>query len=284
MQNNQENRIGRLAKPLSLPGFQTSKSNLFYALRRTFKRYSPLKDYLNEKFPKIVNDKNQTYTLLEILQLIETIVTKEKLYDDRNPCIIICDEDLSKALKVKCTITSDVQFHVSKQLLISCCKKCHIQIMKKQARITDRKIIHPPRWASYTSTAIIAARNTKDEKPNGELRQIYPNLREFIIKYKKIPEDTELFNEIDIRRTIMKYIRDDEDRILINNDSSIAVIKNTPLEKALGVNAFDLHQLASLVQHQTMPKEIIESEKSKNTRQEDSIPEEILNFIMDINE
>ena len=59
---------------------------------------------------------------------------------------------------------------------------------------------------------------------------------------------------------------------------------NKPLEKALGVNAFDLHQLASLVQHQTMPKEIIESEKSKNTRQEDSIPEEILNFIMDINE
>ncbi len=277
--SNIQKRFSRIAPPSTIPGFLVGKSNLFYALRRTFRRYSTLKDYLHKKFPKIVNEKNETYTLLEILELLETIVRKEHLYDERNPCIVICDEDLAKALKVKYTLTADVRFYVAKQLLISCCKKCHIKLTDKQVRITDARILHPPRWSSETATAIIAAKNTKEVKPIGELKKIKQKLRQFMITYNKLPENTELFTWENIRNTILRYFEDNDDTIYINNNRTIAVIKNTPLEEALEVNALDLDQLRSLIQHQTIEQEKIEKEKPKNTPETDLIPEEIYNFI-----
>jgi len=79
----------------------------------TFKEGSPLKDYIQKKRHTLID----CYTLVEILTILKEIIRDEGMYDRRNPALILCDNDLEKALNMKALHITEVREQVSSQLL-----------------------------------------------------------------------------------------------------------------------------------------------------------------------
>ena len=73
--------------------------------RYRFKPQSKLKEYLFNK----TNVKRSYYMLIEIMKNLKLIVRSEKLFDFKNPSIIMCDSDLEIALNVKDLHVTGVQ-------------------------------------------------------------------------------------------------------------------------------------------------------------------------------
>ena len=82
--------------------------------RYRFKPESKLKEYLYIK----TNIKRSYYMLVEILEDLKVIVRSEKLYDPKNPSIIMCDPDLEIALNMKDLHVTEVREQILKQLTL----------------------------------------------------------------------------------------------------------------------------------------------------------------------
>ena len=82
--------------------------------RYRFKPQSKLKDYLFMK----MKVKRSYYMLMEIMENLKVIVRSEKLYDPKNPSIIMCDSDLEIALNVKDLHIIEVRAQILKQLTL----------------------------------------------------------------------------------------------------------------------------------------------------------------------
>jgi hypothetical protein len=52
-----------------------------------FKRQVPLQNFIFQKGPT-----KDSYSLAEILTVLKNVITSEKLYDDKNPYIILCSK------------------------------------------------------------------------------------------------------------------------------------------------------------------------------------------------
>ena len=63
----------------------------------SFKQDSELKSYIKLKTGII----KIFFTLGEIIAILRTIIKEEKQYDERNPALIICSEELKLVLKCK---------------------------------------------------------------------------------------------------------------------------------------------------------------------------------------
>ena len=55
--------------------------------------------------------------LMEILEDLKVIVRSEKLYDPKNPSIIMCDPDLEIALNMKDLHVTEIRDQILKQLV-----------------------------------------------------------------------------------------------------------------------------------------------------------------------
>ena len=72
-------------------------SKMFFDTIVSFKPNSQLKRYIQLK-TKITKT---FFTLGEVTAILQTIIEQEKQYDERNPAVIICSEELKLALKYK---------------------------------------------------------------------------------------------------------------------------------------------------------------------------------------
>ena len=75
---------------------------------------SKLKKYLFNK----TNVKRSYYMLIEIMKNLKLIVRSEKLFDFKNPSIIMCDSDLEIALNVKDLHVTEIRDQILKQLIL----------------------------------------------------------------------------------------------------------------------------------------------------------------------
>ena len=82
--------------------------------RYRFKPLSKLREYLFIK----TKVKRSYYMLMEILEDLKVIVRSEKLYDPKNPSIIMCDPDLEIALNMKDLHVTEVREQILKQLTL----------------------------------------------------------------------------------------------------------------------------------------------------------------------
>ena len=82
--------------------------------RYRFKPDSKLREYLFMK----TKVKRSYYMLVEILEKLKVILRSEKLYDLKNPSIIMCDSDLEIALNMKDLHVTEIRHHILKQLTL----------------------------------------------------------------------------------------------------------------------------------------------------------------------
>ena len=242
-----------LAEPTAIPGFLVGKENdLYYTLQRKFRKYSPLKAYLSEKYPKQVNTSRQLYTLYEILELIEKIVDNEKLYDENNPGMIIGNMDFAGGLNTGLILTSDVHKFVIKQLHLTKTSKEYLEKDEPNTKphSEGHAWAHLPRWASDEATMVKAIKATTITTDDYRLWDVKPKLREFIQAQENYKHRDGLFRFEDIIRTTLKTIREKKYTKFDDYNHTTVMITGDLLKDALGVTTFDQTQLISLLQYQ----------------------------------
>ena len=78
----------------------------------SFEEGSILKVYIERK--SLIS--KTFYVIGEVLAILKTVIIKEKLYDERNPCIVLCSQELGKALDRKALHISELTEHIMSQI------------------------------------------------------------------------------------------------------------------------------------------------------------------------
>ena len=86
-------------------------------LERVFVPRSPLREYLNRKFPPHNFSNRETFYLNEILLLLQDAIGGDRLYVESNPSLIICDQALGVALDLDYFYLRHLREMVKRQLV-----------------------------------------------------------------------------------------------------------------------------------------------------------------------
>jgi hypothetical protein len=135
------NDVSQMRFPLELPDFSkpTTPETIFedqnaFTKPRFFQIQCPLKDYLQGKCLQVSFQSSKT-TLNAVLTGLKEVISREKLYDPQNACIVVCDSLLEFALNVKSLHISEVKNFVLKRLVTA---------VDLPSPWPDRKTRHPP--------------------------------------------------------------------------------------------------------------------------------------------
>ena len=78
----------------------------------TFKENAPLKNYILNKRPST----GESLTLAEVLTILKEIIRDEGMFDMKNPAVILCDQNLEKALNMRALHVTEIRDIVYSQL------------------------------------------------------------------------------------------------------------------------------------------------------------------------
>ena len=241
-----------IAAPTTIPGFIIGNENdPYYDRKRTFLQNSKVKQYLQKKYPETITESQRTYTLREILKLIESTVEKENLYHRDNPELIIGDEEFETAFGPRLMMTTDVHHLVSRQM------KTNINRRENGPDLGDPNKIQPrylPKWATEQATAIKSAREADISTIIDEDLKVSKKLSELMNEQNNYKEPREIFNLSEILDTLLRCLRNKNMAQKETMNTLAVTITDRTLQDALGVTALDVRQLVSLAQHQTERK------------------------------
>lgn len=77
-----------------------------------YKKAAPIKTYIQN----ITKRKEEITTLEEIINIFKAVIRTEKLYDHRNPAVIICSEAMATALNTRTIHMTEIRSTILKQL------------------------------------------------------------------------------------------------------------------------------------------------------------------------
>ena len=166
-----------------LEGFVTTKDkDPFYTRRRFLKPKSPLKTYIETLCPEYTKDRD-TYTLIEILGIIKSEIEENEMFDKRNPFVAVLDDDLSEALQIEHILTSNIQFAVTRQLLLT--PEEYANTMGDDSIVephpkAEKQTLFAPSWASMNSTAYKAQMALSIDR-RGQYYEYKPAMRKALL-------------------------------------------------------------------------------------------------------
>ena len=174
----------------------------------------------------------QFYTINEILCTLKTVIEKEKLYDNLNPSIIYCSEELEKSFNMKCIFKDQVRKLLASQL---CCV------------------------ISSSSSPEQLSKDDTNNKIKQIIEEISQNKITFYLKYNLlrvteiIQPNSFVFTCSQIWKLINKYIKIYSATLLDNRNLKVVMCSENLLGIALGVNNFYYGQLGHLILNQLIP-------------------------------
>lgn len=211
----------------------------------TFKPSAPLKTFLQQKLTVVRN----FYTLRELLLILNRIIRDEMMYDQQNPCIILCSPLLEKTLNMKALHFCEIPELVIKQLYClteKLQKDCHMHLQKNpQLKIQDSDECKSDKRKTdqenmNNSTSKINGEIFKD--PNARFRMC-TNLHNVLCNKK----EKEIFTYREISTMLSEYIISKKETIFDLRNPYVALIAYDPLSHAFEVKAFHKNQVAALL-------------------------------------
>ena len=212
-----------------------------------FKRGAPLKIYLS----KITSTERTYYTLREILTIIKKVIGEEKMFDERNPSVILCSEELEQALDQKALHVTEVRDLVMNQIEkvldapLGMCGSINIG--------RPGRLVQQPKGPLQSETprlqrTVCVTTNIQDAK--FRLKPL------FLIVVRSVegtnPEQT-IFTYQEVTLLLSKYILAKKDVLFDHRNIKLAIVKNDPLGAAFGVSAFHRCQANALLRSQLIP-------------------------------
>ena len=202
-----------------------------------FKEGVPLKRFIQDA----TNSSEEHFTLREILETLKAIITREKLYDETNPSIIICSEALERVFDQKALHVTQVRESVMNQLY----PRDH------QVALLNATNQHPT-GSDVALNAISpdTAQRSHEETIQYELK---PALRRVFEKVETFNRSKTTFSYSEIATALSTYIIKYKDKLIDPRNIYVIFAAADPLGEAFQVKTFHRSQVQALLRKALMP-------------------------------
>ena len=190
----------------------------------SFKLDSGLKSYVQLK-TKITKT---FYTFGEIIAILLSLIRDEKQYDERNPALIICSEELQLALKCKALLFKELKDAIINQLAFT------------QEYLGKGLVPQPSSKKSECFVTHIAMNKRAHFKLKGHFLELLQGT-------SRLNRNRTIYSYEDICALVCKYIRDRKDRFFHKQEIKVCWVQDDLLEKCFNVRAFHFVQLRALI-------------------------------------
>ena len=203
-----------------------------------FKKDSPLQPYIKKK----INENNNQTCLATILNQLKIIIEREGLYDSRNKSIILCSEELDRAINMRALHVSEIREQVLS----------HLHLVKESS-IPPFDL--PP--SNYAASARIRNSASIISNPDDfNMDKQYHLKIKFRICLEAVPafnREQTSFSIPQVSTLLSQYILMKKNELFDPRNIKLALVMNDPLGEAFGVSAFHRTQVPSLVRTQLIP-------------------------------
>ena len=211
--------------------------------RYRFKPDSRLREYLFNK----TNIKRSYYMLIEIMENLKVIVRSEKLYDPKNPSIIMCDPDLEIALNMKDLHVTEVREQILKQLTL---------LRQQNWRENFNAFISKSKSTSASSRPPAKTTNVPLIIPDKEAKYIVkPSLMGLLRSECEEKDRTKTaFKVEEVVNLLFRYLNRRKDTLFDSRNIKVARVHLDPLGRVLGgIVRFHRCQAENLLKAQLSP-------------------------------
>lgn len=197
----------------------------------TFKQGAPLQSYLAKR----KNFSRIQFTLGKLLTVLRIIICEEKLYDARNPAVIICSTELEKVLRIKAFHVKETIDIVKKQLILQPKLVVTFSFKNLLKRQFQRNVcvniqLH---YKTHCTAENFAYKNIiqlqiKSPKLN-ETFKITPNLYNVLATVPNFDHSQSIFTFKQISDLFVKYILFNHQTITHRSNPNILFLESNPL-------------------------------------------------------
>ena len=212
-----------------------------------FKKDAPLRQFIHD----ITKVQKSYYSLAEILTVLKDVISSEKMFDERNPSVIICSKPLEAALNQRALHVTEVRDLVINQL-----ERLADQSLRDNQPFQRINSSHPrsqlPQTAPLT-TVQTASITTKVHINKDTKYRLKPLFLEVVRTVDEVNPKKTVFTYEEITSILSKYILSKKNAIFDTRNIKLALVENDPLGKAFGVTAFHRCQVNALLRTQLIP-------------------------------
>ena len=194
-----------------------------------FKENAPIKAFIQD----VTQSTAEHYTLAEILENLKKVITEERLFDESNPSIVMCSEQLERVFNQKALHVRQVKSAVLSQL-----------VQREIPPIQDNQ----DDFATPDETRKIASMETDSPTYiiSTPLRKVFETMEEY-------DQARVSFKYHEITDLLSNYIIRNQDRLFDQRNIHVALVENDLLGKALQVKSFHRCQIQALLRTQLTP-------------------------------
>eukprot|EP00092_Neocalanus_flemingeri_P016377 GFUD01017726.1.p1 GENE.GFUD01017726.1~~GFUD01017726.1.p1 ORF type:complete len:350 (+),score=74.25 GFUD01017726.1:187-1236(+) len=238
---------------LSMPA-QLNK-NLLNTLYE-FQPLSKLKTFLIHK----TGVEDPCYSLAEILTILKDVIRGEGLFDEANPSVILCSEELEEALNMKALHVTEIRDLVLSQVTkvpdqtrekstqsINNFKSNNIQVSTESDNQVLQNPVHPKMKNCQQRNANISTVVVSDQLAKFTLK---PKFLKVVQTVPGMDPKQTSFSYEEITSLLSKYILSRKDQIFDKRNLKLALVGKDPLGEAFGVKAFHRCQVNILIRTQ----------------------------------
>lgn len=236
--------------------YDTTDANELY---HGFKENSCLEQYLKKKIPL-----REFNTLRSILVILREIIRNEKMFDETNPCIILCSPEFEKAINMKALHVSEIKNVVVSQMYPLDNDAQYLLGVTPGPYMNLQRQIFQHIFARVNGSPVQSGGNriTQDDAKNNQIYSdekntfiLHPNLYkvfECLPSFEKKPS----FTYMEIITMFSAYVIMKKKTLFDLRNIKVALVENDPLGTAFGVKSF--HRCQShhfLKKNMTLKKE-----------------------------
>jgi len=226
-----------------------------YEKLRIFHPTSTLHRYLANRRPGSIPLEIRKYSMCSIILSLMEIIEDDRLFDPDNPMVVICDSFLEKALNVKAFHITDLRRIIAIQLQRIPEKNkpyflhdgCEIPIRDFDENINTHAL---PSWGSQAATAVLARKTMTKTFNTFAWYELSKELREVLEKPCDISKNIRYLPYGEIVNMFSYYIQQNKYKLFDPRNPLVAIVKDDPIGKALGVKAFHQKQALCLLRNQ----------------------------------
>ena len=195
------------------------------------------------------------FTLEEILTILKDEIRQEKLFDERNPSIILCSEELEQALEMRAVHVTEIRDVVLKHLVRIDNESFIARYYQEQGQPDPDDGLFNLRPVSAEARRLIHTANITtnvmvDQNARFTCR---PKFLSVLQTLPEVEKDKEIFSFGEIKRFCSTYILRNKQRFIDARNIRVAIVKNDLLGEAFGVSAFHRSQVNNLIRGQLIP-------------------------------
>ena len=239
-----------LLKEDPLPFSHTDSVQLLNTVYK-FKRGAPLKAYIS----RLTRVEDPQHTLAELLMLIKKTIIEEKMFDDRNPSVILCSEEMEVALDQKALHVTEVIGLVLNQI-IEVPKPPKYASLEEASDEQVEDPVYQPKGVFHPETPPSSRTTCEETNPQMDKDtkfQLKPLFLSVIRSVDGADQNQTIFTYAEVTRLLSKYILAKRFLLFDPRNIMLALVRHDPLGAAFGVSAFHRSQINRLLRSQLIP-------------------------------